>query len=60
MINFNNDGAPEKIEGFTVTCDKCNFPAEISYSFKHWGGMTGYDMSLSVHCPKCDTREPLI
>lgn len=50
---FTHDG--DKIEGFSCKCEKCGSEnVSVKYEFNYYGGMTGYDMSLSIDCQDCD------
>jgi len=55
---FNQDG--EKIEGFTAKCEKCGSNnVKVRYDFNYYGGMTGWDSSLSIDCEDCDNSADL-
>ena len=54
---FYND-AP--IKNFMAQCKKCGSSnVSIDYSFKYYGGATGFDVSLDINCRQCGNLEDL-
>ena len=60
-MNDENNGVllydNEPVEGFTARCEKCGSSAvTLDYEFNYYGGMTGYDQTLSLECRECGNR----
>jgi hypothetical protein len=50
----------DKIKGFSCKCEKCGSEnVSVTYEFNYYGGMTGYDVKLSIDCRACDNTTNL-
>ena len=60
MNDVHNDGFlydDEPVHGFAARCEKCGSASvTLDYEFNYYGGMTGYDQTLSLECRNCGNR----
>lgn len=51
----------DRVRGFNATCEKCGSGnVTIEYTFRYYGGMTGWDQDLSVECRDCQQYVALV